>query len=151
MRALPAFLEQSFLEHPAGAPMPVPVITHHAGPSPVGMLLIQGTADKVVLYGGKDGGYLSAEDTFAYWRKQNSLEGAAPPARLLSSVPGDDTQVTHVEQGNGAQQVALITIKNGGHTWPGADAFNIGLPIGKTTRAIDANEVIWEFFSRHRR
>lgn len=134
-----------------GAPMPVPVITHHAGPSPVGMLLIQGTADQVVLYGGKDGGYLSAEDTFAYWRKQNRLEGAAPAARLLPSVPGDNTQVTHVEQGNGAQQVALITIKNGGHTWPGADAFNIGLPIGKTTRAIDANEVMWEFFSRHRR
>ena len=134
-----------------GAPMPVPVITHHTVPSPVGMLLIQGTADKVVLYGGKDGGYLSAVDTFAYWRKQNSLEGAAPPARLLPSVPGDDTQVTHVEQGNGAQQVALITVKDGGHTWPGADAFNIGLPIGKTTRAIDANEVMWEFFSRHRR
>lgn len=134
-----------------GAPMPVPVITHHTVPSPVGMLLIQGTADKVVLYGGKDGGYLSAEDTFAYWRKQNSLEGAAPPARLLATVPGDDTQVTHVEQGNGAQQVALITVKDGGHTWPGADAFNIGLPIGKTTRAIDANEVMWKFFSRHRR
>ncbi|PVX37162.1 PHB depolymerase family esterase [Janthinobacterium sp. 78] len=134
-----------------GAPMPVPVITHHTVPSPVGMLLIQGTADQVVLYGGNDGGYLSAEDTFAYWRKQNRLEGAAPAARLLPSVPGDDTQVTHVEQGNGAQQVALITIKDGGHTWPGADAFNIGLPIGKTTRAIDANEVMWEFFSRHRR
>lgn len=134
-----------------GAPMPVHVITHHAVPSPVGMLLIQGTADQVVLYGGKDGGYLSAEDTFAYWRKQNRLEGAAPPARLLASVPGDDTQVTHVEQGNGAQQVALITVKDGGHTWPGADAFNIGLPIGKTTRAIDANEVMWEFFSRQRR
>ena len=134
-----------------GAPMPVPVITHHTVPSPVGMLLIQGTADQVVLYGGKDGGYLSAEDTFAYWRKQNRLEGAAPAARLLPSVPGDDTQVTHVQQGNGAQQVALITVKDGGHTWPGADAFNIGLPIGKTTRAIDANEVMWEFFSRHRR
>jgi polyhydroxybutyrate depolymerase len=134
-----------------GAPMPVPVITHHTVPSPVGMLLIQGTADQVVLYGGKDGGYLSAEDTFAYWRKQNRLEGAAPAARLLASVPGDDTQVTHVEQGNGAQQVALLTVKDGGHTWPGADAFNIGLPIGKTTRAIDANEVMWEFFSKHRR
>lgn len=66
-------------------------------------------------------------------------------------MPGDDTQVTHVAQGNGAQQVALITVKDGGHTWPGADAFNIGLPIGKTTRAIDANEVMWAFFSRHRR
>ncbi|MNN73568.1 hypothetical protein D3C81_1896950 [compost metagenome] len=74
-----------------------------------------------------------------------------PPARLLSGVPGDDTQVTQVEQSNGAQQVALITVKEGGHTWPGADAFNMGLPIGKTTRTIDANDIIWEFFSRQRR
>jgi polyhydroxybutyrate depolymerase len=142
-----------------GAPMPVPVIDHHAAPSPVGMLLIHGTADKVVLYGGKnggknggkDGGYLSAEETFAYWRKHNGIDGAVPPARLLSGVPGDDTQVMQVEQSNGAQQVALITVKEGGHTWPGADAFNMGLPIGKTTRAIDANDIIWEFFSRQRR
>ena len=131
--------------------MPVPVIAHHAVPSPVGMLLMQGTADKVVLYGGKDGGSLSAEDTFAYWRKHNGIDGAVPPARLLSGVPGDDTQVTQVEQSNGAQQVALITVKEGGHTWPGADAFNMGLPIGKTTRTIDANDIIWEFFSKHRR
>jgi polyhydroxybutyrate depolymerase len=47
--------------------------------------------------------------------------------------------------------VALATIKEGGHTWPGADPFNVGLPIGKTTRDIDANEAIWQFFSRHRR
>ena len=33
----------------------------------------------------------------------------------------------------------------------GADPFNVGLPIGKTTRDIDANEVIWKFFEKHRR
>jgi polyhydroxybutyrate depolymerase len=134
-----------------GAPMPEPVRQHHKNKNKVGMLLIHGTADKVVLYGGKDGGYLSAGDTFDYWRKHNGIEGATPPVRLLPTVAGDDTQVTHVAQGNGAQQVALLTVKDGGHTWPGADAFNIGLPIGKTTRAIDGNEVIWEFFSKHRR
>jgi polyhydroxybutyrate depolymerase len=47
--------------------------------------------------------------------------------------------------------VALVTIKDGGHTWAGADAFNIGLPIGKTSRDIDANEVIWQFLSKHRK
>jgi polyhydroxybutyrate depolymerase len=47
--------------------------------------------------------------------------------------------------------VALATVREGGHTWPGADPFNVGLPIGKTTRDIDANEVIWHFFDKHRR
>lgn len=136
-----------------GAPMPEPVRQHHKKTDKVGMLLIQGTADKVVLYGGKDGGYLSAEDTFGYWRKHNGIEGPAPQPRLLPGPAGDATQVSSLEQGGGAggASVALLTVKEGGHTWPGADAFNIGLPIGKTTRAIDANEIIWEFFSKHRR
>ncbi|MET0319491.1 MAG: hypothetical protein ABW069_02085 [Duganella sp.] len=50
---------------------------------------------------------------------------------------------------NGKQCVALATIRAGGHTWPGADPFNVGLPLGKTTRDIDANETIWQFFSQH--
>jgi len=136
-----------------GAPMPVPVLQHHQQRGKVGMLLIQGTADKVVLYGGKDGGYLSAGDTFDYWRRHNGIEGVAPQPRLIPGATGDATQVSWLEQGGGAAgaSVALLTVKEGGHTWPGADAFNIGLPIGKTTRAIDANEVMWAFFSRHRR
>ncbi len=44
----------------------------------------------------------------------------------------------------------VFKFHGGGHTWPGADAFNVGLPIGKTSPSIDANEVMWAFFSRHR-
>ena len=136
-----------------GAPMPEPVRQHHQQKDKVGMLLIQGTADKVVLFEGKAASYLSADDTFAYWRRHNGIDGAMPQPRLLPGPAGDATQVTWLEQGSGAggAKVALLTVKDGGHTWPGADAFNVGLPIGKTTRAIDANEVMWEFFSQHRR
>ena len=136
-----------------GAPMPEPVLQHHKQTEKVGMLLMQGTADKVVLFEGKAASYLSADDTFAYWRRHNGIDGAAPQPRLIPGPAGDATQVNWLEQesGAGGASVALLTVKDGGHTWPGADAFNVGLPIGKTTRAIDANEVIWEFFSRHRR
>ncbi|MDO8039079.1 PHB depolymerase family esterase [Janthinobacterium sp. SUN137] len=134
-----------------GAPMPEPVRQHHRKADKVGMLLIQGTADKVVLLEGKAASYLSAEDTFDYWRQHNGIEGARPQPRLLPGPAGDATQVSWLEQGAAGVSVALITVKEGGHTWPGSDAFNVGLPIGKTTRAIDANEVMWEFFSRHRR
>ncbi|MGK5050410.1 alpha/beta hydrolase family esterase [Janthinobacterium sp. RB2P8] len=135
-----------------GAPMPEPVRQHHKKTDKVGMLLIQGTADKVVLHEGKAASYLSAEGTFDYWRRHNGIEGSAPQSRLLPGPAGDATQVTWLGQdgGAGGASVALLTVKEGGHTWPGADAFNVGLPIGKTTRAIDANEVIWEFFSKHR-
>jgi len=134
-----------------GAPMPEPVVQHHTKPGKVGVLLVHGTRDQVVEYGGKPGSYLSAQDSHAYWVKRNGIGPAAPISRrVIDTDPGDGTEVAWVEQGNGRQSVALATVREGGHTWPGADPFNVGLPIGKTTRDIDANEVIWAFFDRHR-
>lgn len=133
-----------------GAPMPEPVVQHHARSSKIGVLLIHGTADQVVGYVGKPGGYLSAKGSFDYWLKQNGANTAAPTRRVLNADSSDATEVTWFEQGNGLQSTALVTIREGGHTWPGAEPFNVGLPIGKTTRDINANEVIWEFFRKHR-
>ena len=134
-----------------GATMPEPVVAHHGKPEKVGMLLIHGTADQVVLYQGKAGGYLSADDTLRYWAKVNAIATTPPQPRLLPAATGDDLKVSLLEQANGQQSVALVTIDGGGHTWPGADAFNVGLPIGNTSRSIDANEVMWKFLGRHGR
>jgi len=138
-----------------GGPMPDPVIRHHAQPGKVGVLLMHGTADQVVAYGGKADDYLSAQATFDYWLKHNGGAGA-PTRRRIDADLGDGTEVEWIEQqgieqGGGSRRVALVTIRDGGHTWPGADPFNVGLPIGKTTRDIDANDAIWAFFSRQRR
>lgn len=126
-----------------GAPMPEPVIAHHTGKGKIGVLQLHGTADHVVAYAGKPTGYLSAEATYTYWLERNGIAaGNGQPVNI-----GAD--VTWQEQGNGHQRVALATIRDGGHTWPGADPFNVGLPIGKTTSTIDANDTIWRFFSEH--
>ncbi|NBU41864.1 MAG: polyhydroxybutyrate depolymerase, partial [Planctomycetia bacterium] len=40
-----------------------------------------------------------------------------------------------------------VTIEGGGHTWPGRRP-----PvwfIGRSTRTVSANELMWEFFTRH--
>jgi polyhydroxybutyrate depolymerase len=134
-----------------GGPMPEPVVQHHSKPGKVGVLLIHGTADQVVAYGGKAGGYLSAQDTYSYWLKRNGIAAGEASQRVFDVDAGDGTSVAWIEQGNGEQSVALATIRDGGHTWPGADPFNVGLPIGVTTRDVDANEVIWQFFEKHRR
>lgn len=134
-----------------GGPMPEPVVQHHTKPGKVGVLLVHGTADQVVAYGGKPGGYLSAEDSYSYWLKRNGLDAAGAGRRVIDSDPGDGTEVAWVERGNGQLSVALATVREGGHTWPGADPFNVGLPIGKTSRDMDANDVIWNFFDKHRR
>jgi polyhydroxybutyrate depolymerase len=127
-----------------GAPMPEPVIQHHTGTGKVGVLQLHGTADQVVAYAGKPTGYLSAEATHDYWVQRNGIAGDGGKPEAIG------TDLTWREQGNGRQRVALATIRDGGHTWPGADPFNVGLPIGKTTRDIDANETIWQFLSQHR-
>lgn len=134
-----------------GAPMPEPVIEHNAQPSKIGVMLIHGTADKVVAYDGKKGGYLSAAETYAYWSRTNALDAAAERERHVNTAAGDGTQVTIRERSDGTVGAALVTIQDGGHTWAGADAFNIGLPIGKTSQDIDANAVIWEFLFKHRK
>jgi len=133
-----------------GAPMPEPVVQHHTNSDKVGVLLIHGTADQVVAYAGKPTGYLSAEDSYKYWLKHNEIGLDGEVRRMIDSDACDGTGVIWREQGNGQYSVALATVTDGGHTWPGADPFNVGLPIGKTTRDMDANEVIWQFFAKHR-
>lgn len=134
-----------------GGPTPEPVVQHHTKTGKVGIMLIHGTADGVVAYDGKATGYLSAVDSHRYWLKRNGLEGEQEEVKTFNADGGDGTEVSYREQGNAATRVALVTVKDGGHTWPGADPFNVGLPIGKTTRDVDANELMWQFFSRHRR
>lgn len=134
-----------------GAPMPEPVVLHHTNPGKVGMMLIHGTADKVVAYKGKPTGYRSAEAAYNYWLKQNGIAAASVASRLINADAADGTEVVYLGLGNGAQSVALATIKDGGHTWPGADGFNVGLPIGMTSRDIDGNEMIWQFLGKHRK
>lgn len=49
--------------------------------------------------------------------------------------------------GRGGSEVILIVIEGGGHTWPGMQpALSL---LGKSTRRISANDLIWEFFQRH--
>ncbi len=134
-----------------GALMPQPVIDHHANPGKVGVMLMHGTADQLVGFGGKKDGYLSAAESYQYWVKNNGLGSATATQRVYNRDKDDGTEASALEQGAGPVSVALVTIKDGGHTWAGADAFNVGLPIGKTSRDIDANALIWEFFSKHRK
>lgn len=134
-----------------GALMPQPVVAHHADKTKVGVMFMHGTVDHLVAFAGKAGGYLSASDSYRYWIRHNELDGSALREQRIDRDKFDGTEVIQNEQRSGQVGVALVTIKDGGHTWPGADAFNIGLPIGTTSRDIDANTTIWEFLSKHRR
>ncbi len=128
-----------------GATLPDSVAFYHKNKREVGVLIVHGKADKVVNYEGKAGGYYSAIHSYHYWK----TDGTAKETKSkIDKVPDDNTAVEILASSSGKKRVVLISIENGGHTWPGANDFNIGLPIGLTSREIDINEYIWEFFSK---
>jgi polyhydroxybutyrate depolymerase len=42
----------------------------------------------------------------------------------------------------------LVVIEEGGHTWPGQEPL-VGF-IGKSAKNVSANDLIWEFFQKHK-
>jgi polyhydroxybutyrate depolymerase len=78
------------------------------------------------------------------WATRNGCDPGPTTADIAAGVTG----TSWVCPANGTTE--LITITGGGHTWPGS-AFDAKLPdmMGSTTTAIDATEMIWDFFATH--
>ncbi|MFN5291753.1 MAG: alpha/beta hydrolase family esterase [Planctomycetia bacterium] len=81
------------------------------------------------------------------WVKINGCEDR-PRTETISSDPSD-LKVTQTVYGGGKNgtEVVLVLVDGGGHTWPGQQP-PVGF-IGKSTKSISANDLIWEFFRRH--
>ncbi|MFN6052976.1 MAG: alpha/beta hydrolase family esterase [Planctomycetia bacterium] len=81
------------------------------------------------------------------WVKINGCEDM-PRTETISSDPSD-MKVTQTVYGGGKNgtEVVLVLVDGGGHTWPGQQP-PVGF-IGKSTKSISANDLIWEFFRRH--
>ena len=41
----------------------------------------------------------------------------------------------------------LVAINGGGHTWPGREP--VLQSLGKSTKDISANDLMWDFFQKH--
>lgn len=130
-----------------GALLPDSVAHYHKTQNDIGVLLVMGKADQVVNYNGKPGGYSSALDSYNYWKMGKP---GSNKSTKIDQIPDDNTSVEILEYAIGSKSIVLVSIENGGHTWPGADDFNIGLPIGLTSHELDINEFIWAFFSQQK-
>jgi polyhydroxybutyrate depolymerase len=107
-----------------------------------------------VLFGGPDERipknlkFLSVEDTVRAWVKANGC----PTTPVVSAFPARVQEGMSIRKksygpGKDGAEVILYAIEGGGHTWPGRDP---RLPfLGKSTRDISANDLIWEFFQKH--
>ena len=119
--------------------------------APLSVIAFHGTADQHVLY---EGGVpvktrdphprtdSAVRDTMAFWSAFNgcSAHAAESEAEVSTDVWSNCRAGTEVE---------LNTLEGFGHAWPGGHR---GSPWGDDpTAAIEASEVMWQFFSRHSR
>jgi polyhydroxybutyrate depolymerase len=82
------------------------------------------------------------------WVKLNGCD--EKPKTETISKQGDEMKATRSTYGGGknGSEVVLVVIEEGGHTWPGQKP-PVGF-IGKSAQNISANDLMWEFFQRHK-
>ncbi len=134
------------------ATMPTGLAARCAPRRPVPFLLMQGADDPFVpvqggAVKGERGTVLSASATIQKWV---SIDGcpASPATGNEPDTANDGTSVSY-QLYSGCRNrsaVALYLVAGGGHTWPGGLQYLPAALIGKTSRDIDAGEVIWSFF-----
>jgi polyhydroxybutyrate depolymerase len=130
---------------------------------PVSVLAINNINDPVVPFEGGDiyghfhrvmlGKVLSVKESVGFWVRRNMCTPAPVVTMEPDRDPRDGTRVTKEQYLKGLEgtEVILYAIDGGGHTWPGGVQYLPTWLIGKTSRDIDANEVIWAFFKKHLR
>jgi polyhydroxybutyrate depolymerase len=130
---------------------------------PVSVLAINNVKDPLVPFEGgeifghfhsvKLGKVLSVSESVEFWVKRNKCSTKAIEVEEPDTDPDDGTTAKRTEYLNGLKgtEVILYTVEGGGHTWPGGFQYLPVWVIGKTSRDIDANEIIWSFFKRHSR
>jgi polyhydroxybutyrate depolymerase len=128
----------------------------------VPVIFLCGTDDPLVPFGGgpvkvgrqNRGEVLGARAAAAKWAVLDGCPAAPSAPEALPDVdPQDGTRVSRETWGPGRDgaEVVLYTIEHGGHTWPGGRPYLPKFIVGRVSRDLDANAVLWAFFKRHRR
>ncbi len=115
-------------------------------PTPVSIMMINGTADTVVPWEGgappkvrigKNLSSLPVPQVIEFWRQHDAC-APRPKVKQLSS---DRVEVSQYLSCQNVSAVTLVTLKGGKHIWPGSDS--------RTSPFLDASMTIWDFFSHH--
>jgi polyhydroxybutyrate depolymerase len=140
------------------APVAGPMGTETCHPSqPVSVIHFHGSDDEFVPVEGGVGRrsvtgthHFSLEHTIHAWVQANNCP-PQPVTETITNVHDDGTTTVRSTYGPGRDgaEVVVYLIEGAGHIWPGRPPRPHYL--GKTTYNINANDIIWEFFQRHRR
>jgi polyhydroxybutyrate depolymerase len=144
---------------PVAGAIPTDLVDYNISNEPISICVISGTNDPLVPWEGGIVGFprnprgtvISVLESVMYWVNHNNCS-STPDSTLLPDI--DPTDHTWVQrdiycEGNDNTEVILYTIYNGGHTWPDGYQYLPEVLVGRTSRDINANTVIWEFFATH--
>ncbi len=146
----------------ASVAAPLPDIIHNTRKplKPMSVIYFLGMSDPLVPFRGGPihyksfhdrGSVMSAADSTQFWVKGNRCNEAPRTLELPDLDPNDGTRVKYAQfsGGRGGSEVVVYGIEGGGHTWPGGRQYASEGTVGKTSRDINASEIIWEFFKNH--
>jgi polyhydroxybutyrate depolymerase len=131
--------------------------------TPISVLAINNVLDPLMPWSGEDitgpwgmkklGKVMPTSETIRFWVNHDHCSPTAVITEEPDRDPQDGTRIRKEVYGFGreATEVVLYAIEGGGHTWPNGYQYLNENIVGKTSRDIDANEVIWDFFERHAR
>ena len=126
---------------------------------PVSVLLMQGSKDPLAPFAGGSlgkngdrGTVLPHADAMKEWVALDHCTGD-PTIETIPDKVGDGTSINArtYSHCDGGSEVADYSVIDGGHAWPGGVPYSAEFLIGKTSKNLNANEVIWEFFAKHSR
>jgi polyhydroxybutyrate depolymerase len=137
----------------------IPVGFHDACENqPVSVMMINGTADPLVLYnGGRVGPFVAqgesipVSQTVSAWVKTDGCSPTPRSATLPAADPGSGI-TTAIQTFGGCRNgtsVQLYTVNGGGHTWPDGPQYLPPSIIGASSRDFNASETMWQFFAAH--
>lgn len=120
------------------------VASRCTGPRRIPVVMFNGTLDLLTPYDGSLG-QTGAPATAAFWAERNQcVPGDIGVTRLPDRDTRDGTTVTVSRYSRCVDStVALYTINNGGHTWPGTELTGYTLGLGPTSGDVDATIELW--------
>jgi polyhydroxybutyrate depolymerase len=111
---------------------------------PVPIIVLLGTEDPMKPWDGNRD-QMSAEETIAYWRKQNKCDGEGKKWELPDKDPRDGCRI-YAHRWDGAAPVVFYIMQGHGHGWP-MQRRRANEDMGKGTGDISAPEEYWSFFA----
>ena len=144
---------------PVAGSIPTVILPDEVSGHPLSVCIISGTRDPLVPWEGgmvgtkknPRGTVISVPESAQYWVERNNCDKTPESKNLPNANLLDMCRVNRdiYMNGDNGTEVVLYKITRGGHTWPGGTQYFPKIIIGRLCKDIDANTVIWDFFSSH--